>query len=237
MAELKPSIRAIDICHHGNEIAVVLDGENLWFCHQVTVGGHHELLPAQKATAVSIRFNTPRKEGAINVVSGKVKISLQSHFSRPAKDSFVANIEVSVMSFIKSKVITELVNGCHIHVCDFLSTPSQEYNITTRQQQLAKLTPSALIEMAYLCALLEQHPFSKSKPLSHKFEVVRLFLEDVVHVVPFESILYAIANCGLDTAMSCFQALKSYQLDLPISELMDEGLNLAVIEANMWTGH
>ena len=80
--------------------------------------------------------------------------------------------------------------------------------------------------MAYLYALLEQHPFSKSKPLSHKFEVIRLFLEDVVHVVPFENILYTIANCSHDTAMSCFQALKSYQLDLPISELMDEGLHL-----------
>ena len=81
--------------------------------------------------------------------------------------------------------------------------------------------------MAYLCALLEQHPFDKSKPLSHKFEVIRLFLEDVVHVVPFESILYAIANCSHDTAMSCFQALQSYQRDLPISNLMDKGLNLA----------
>ena len=95
MAELKPSIRAINICHHGNEIAVVLEGENLWFCHQVTVGGHHELLPAQKATAISIRFNIPRKDGAINVESGKVKVSLQSHFSRPMKDSIVANVEVS----------------------------------------------------------------------------------------------------------------------------------------------
>ena len=117
--------------------------------------------------------------------------------------------------------------GYYIRVHDFLSTPTQEYNITTRQQQLAKLTPSALIEMAYLCALLEQHPFDKSKPLSHKFEVIRLFLEDVVHVVPFESMLYAIANCSHDTAMSCFQALKSFQRDIPISSLMAEGLYLA----------
>ena len=117
------------------------------------------------------------------------------------------------------------ISYSHLH--HVLSTLTQEYNITTRQHQLAKLTPSALIEMAYLCALLEQHPFSKSKPSSHKFEVIRLFLEDVVHVVPFESIFYAIANCSLDTAMSCFQALKSYQLDLPTSELMGKGLNLA----------
>ena len=102
MAELKPSIRAIDICHHGNEIAVVLEGENLWFCYQVTAGGHHELLPAQKATAISIRFNIPRKEGAINVESGKVKVSLQSHFSRPIKDSIVANVEVRFVLFISA---------------------------------------------------------------------------------------------------------------------------------------
>ena len=81
--------------------------------------------------------------------------------------------------------------------------------------------------MAYLCALLEQYPLSKLKPLSHKFEIIRSFLEDVVHVVPFESILYAIANGSHDTAMSCFQALKSCQLDLPISQLMSEGLHLA----------
>ena len=81
--------------------------------------------------------------------------------------------------------------------------------------------------MAYLCALLEQYPFSKLKPLSHKFEIIRSFLEDVVHVVPFESILYAIANGSHNTAMSCFQALKSCQLDLPISELMSVGLRLA----------
>ena len=68
----------------------------------VTVGGHHELLPAQKATAISIRFNLPRKDGAINVVSGKVKVSLQSHFSRPMKDSIVVNVEVSVMPFINA---------------------------------------------------------------------------------------------------------------------------------------
>ena len=81
--------------------------------------------------------------------------------------------------------------------------------------------------MAYLCALLEQQLFNGSKPLSHKFEVIKSFLEDVVHVVPLESLLFAIANGSHDTAMSCFQALKSCPFNLPVSELMGEGLSLA----------
>ena len=96
MAELKPSVLAIDICHHGNETAVVLEGENLWFCHQVTVGGHHELLPAQKATASSIQFNFPREDGSIDIERGEVKITLQSHFSKSIKDSITTNVEASI---------------------------------------------------------------------------------------------------------------------------------------------
>ena len=225
MAELKPSVLAVDIGHHGNETAVVLEGENLWFCHQVTVGGHHELLPAQKATASSIQFSIPRKDSAIIVEDEKVKVSLQSHFFKPINESTAANVEVSVIFscfFVLNMYVAELAHKYHF------SEP-QEYTITTRQQQLAQLTPSKLIEMAYLCALLEQHPYSKSQPSSHKFKVIKTFLESVVHVVPLESLLYAIANSSShDTAMSCFQALRSSKLDLPSSHLMFEGLRLAM---------
>ena len=101
MVELKPSVRAVDICRHGNETAVVLEGENLWFCHQVTVGGHHELLPAQKATALSIQFNIPHQECDIfNVEDDKVKVSLQSHFSSPIEESISASVKVSTVFFI-----------------------------------------------------------------------------------------------------------------------------------------
>ena len=100
MVELKPSVRSVDICHHGNEIAVVLEGENLWFCHQVTVGGHHELLPAQKATASSIQFNIPRKDGVINVEGEKVIVSLHSHFFKPNKEAIMVNVEVMIIILI-----------------------------------------------------------------------------------------------------------------------------------------
>lgn len=92
--DLKPSLEAVNICHHGGETTVVLEGRNLWFCYQTTVGEHHQLLPAQKATASSIQFNLPLK----SVAKGeKVKVSLQSHFSKAVKYCLIPNIEVNLM--------------------------------------------------------------------------------------------------------------------------------------------
>ena len=103
----------------------------------------------------------------------------------------------------------------------------QAYNVSSRQQQLARLTPSKLIELAYLSALLEQYPHSSSQPLSHKVEVIRNFLEEVVQVVPLESILYAIANGSYNVVLSCSKALAACDLDLPPSSLMMNGFSVA----------
>ena len=106
----------------------------------------------------------------------------------------------------------------------------QRYDVTTRQQQLARLTPSKLLELAYLCALLEQHPHGQPEPSSHKYEAIRKFIEDAVHVVPFESILYAIASSSDDVASLCFEALKALLysgFNLPPSDLMIQGLRYA----------
>ena len=81
-----------------------------------------------------------------------------------------------------------------------------------------------MIELAYLSALLEQHPYSTAEPLSHKVEVIRKFLESVVHVVPLESLTYAMSYGSHDTALLCSKALMSSQLVLPPSLLMGEGL-------------
>ena len=98
----------------------------------------------------------------------------------------------------------------------------QGYDITTRQEQLAKLIPSQLIELAYLSALLEQHPFSGSQPHSHKVKVVSKFLEEIVQVVPVESITHAIANGSYETAEVCLKVLLSS--DLPLSNTQYNGL-------------
>ena len=102
--------------------------------------------------------------------------------------------------------------------------------MSTRQQQLAQLTPSQLIELAYLCALLEQHPCGKSEPLSHKLEVIKSFLERVVHVVPLESVAFAVGSGSDETAEMCSQALMDLhsQLTIPASDLFQLGISFAL---------
>ena len=96
--------------------------------------------------------------------------------------------------------------------------------MTTRQAQLAKLTPSQVIELAYLSALLEQHPNNSTSVLSRKFEIIAKFLRDVVKVVPFESIAFAIAFSSYKTALVCYEALSTCGIEPAVSKVMIDGL-------------
>ena len=96
--------------------------------------------------------------------------------------------------------------------------------MSTRQRQLALLTPSQLIELAYLSALLEQYPFHKSQPISTKVETIKIFLEKVVQVVPLESITYAMAYSRYKVAKFCAESLVESKINLPVSLLMYNGL-------------
>ena len=101
----------------------------------------------------------------------------------------------------------------------------QVYRFTYRQEQLAKLTPSELIETAYLSALLEQHPHQKSTRFSHRFSVVRDFLERIVSVVPIESIVHTTASCeDQNIANRCVSMVIASQLELPPSLMLLNGL-------------
>ena len=95
--------------------------------------------------------------------------------------------------------------------------------MSTRQRQLAVLTPSQLIELAYLSALLEQYPFLESQPISTKVENIKTFLEKVVQVVPLESIAYAMAYSPYKVAKFCAETLINTKINLPVSELMYQG--------------
>ena len=87
VALLKPSLKAIDIHIYENEHAVVLEGENLSFCHAVQVGEMKSKFridtPAQ-ITPRMIRFNFPPtdKTTQINVCNETMKVALYSHFSK-----------------------------------------------------------------------------------------------------------------------------------------------------------
>ena len=103
----------------------------------------------------------------------------------------------------------------------------QGFGVTTRQEQLAKLSPSKVIELAYLSALLEQNPSGEDTSNSHKFEVIVTFLKGVSKVVPFESIGYAIAYSNFETALTCYKALVESKIEPPPTFVMHRGLFMA----------
>jgi len=89
--------------------------------------------------------------------------------------------------------------------------------------QLAKHTPSEVIELAYLGAMLECHSQHEVQfTTSKRFREVARFLEEAVQVVPLESIFFAIAYSDDDsnTALECAKALKKSRLQIPPSEMM-----------------
>ena len=103
------------------------------------------------------------------------------------------------------------------------------FRFTFRQEQLAKLTPTELIETGYLSSLLEQHPHAKQKMFSHRFCIVRDFLEQIVSVVPIESLFYTIAISKDDEIKKrCIDLFESCQLDLPPSLLLLSGADNAI---------
>ena len=75
-----------------------------------------------------------------------------------------------------------------------------------------------------MSALLERHPFVKSEPLSKRFQVLRSFLEDIVRVVPIESILYTIASADDNLVDPCCRALIESKINLPSSACMNAGM-------------
>ena len=100
-----------------------------------------------------------------------------------------------------------------------------------RQIQLAKHTPTEIIQLAYCTAVLEcplQMCRDHNQPTtSERFEAVKYFLEEAAKIVPLESVLYAIAYSDKDTAIQCGKALKASGLTLPLSEMMRMGSMVA----------
>ena len=108
-----------------------------------------------------------------------------------------------------------------------LNLSFQGFGVTTRQEQLAKLSPSKVIELAYLSALLERDSSGEDTSNSHKFEVVVTFLKAAAKVVPIESIGYAIAYSSFETALICYKALVESKIEPPPTLVMHRGLFMA----------
>ena len=76
---LKPSITSVEVdSRDPNKLAIVVEGRNLWFCYQISIGGHTIRTPASDLSGTLINI----KESEIKVVEDKVKVVIYSHFSK-----------------------------------------------------------------------------------------------------------------------------------------------------------
>lgn len=94
-----------------------------------------------------------------------------------------------------------------------------------RRAQLARMEPAHLIELAFTMALLEKQQNrldgSSIGELSPLFHHIQMFLHEIATVVPYESILCAIAYGRHDlTVNQCASLVEENQITFPFSLLM-----------------
>ena len=87
---LKPSIDSVELHHLGSETTIVLEGSNLWFCYQVSIGAQSIETPARDISGSSIQFNFSHKS---ITEDGKMKVVLHSYFAKLFKQEVTANIK------------------------------------------------------------------------------------------------------------------------------------------------
>ena len=105
----------------------------------------------------------------------------------------------------------------------------EPHKFSVRQMQLAKHTPSQVIKLAFLCALLEQRD---KTTISKRFKAIVNFLNQAVKVVPVESVLDAITYEDHDVALHCATALSERKKTFQPSQLMLMGALRASIRAH-----
>ena len=98
---LNPNPIRIELQIYPNEHVLVLEGENLWFCHKLQLGEYDNMVDIdtnfQNVTQRMIRFNFPPNERLIGLAAeSEVKVTLHSHFARA--NPVRRNVQVVQMS-------------------------------------------------------------------------------------------------------------------------------------------
>ena len=82
---LRPSVEGIQIHHHGNQCAVVVEGSNLWFCYQISFRGQKSAIPASEISGSAIQLIIDNMSGKIEALSsGREYVTLYNHFKSKA---------------------------------------------------------------------------------------------------------------------------------------------------------
>ena len=119
-----------------------------------------------------------------------------------------------------------------LYTCPIPLISQNRYSFSVRQIQLAKHTPTEVIELAYWTAMLECNSNRSDQQLSERFSAIIQFLQEAVDIVPLESILHAIAYSNDNTALECVRALKAAKVKMPHSVVAGRALVDACIHVS-----
>lgn len=105
---LKPNVNTVEVHKYPDEVAAVLEGDNLWFCHQIRLGDYIPPIPKLEEHIAhrSIQFNFCLSKHTAKIVNedGYVKVTLYSHFAHPIRKKVKAEL---VSCFIVGCMISE----------------------------------------------------------------------------------------------------------------------------------
>ncbi|XP_019850785.1 PREDICTED: uncharacterized protein LOC109581262 isoform X4 [Amphimedon queenslandica] len=203
---LMPSILKIELYQHkhpgGNELSIVINGDNLWFCSDIEVNFsnfHVKIKTSVESLAQKqICYNQLLDRDRFLPVDRNKNclIKVHSRFSNPLKsDVPIIYNEPDLISF--------------------------------RPSQLAKQTPSQIIQLSFLSALLEQSPSVRSGRPTKRFKQIIKFLQEASTIVPMESAIFSVASCADSPSSSAkiIQAVvnAAHLSSIPVSKMMISG--------------
>ena len=86
MPLLKPSITNVSFHQHGKELAVVIEGNNFWFCTKVHVSSIPRIkIEPENISCKTIQFNYMPKDESDIPEGDTIGVQLFSHFSNPIR--------------------------------------------------------------------------------------------------------------------------------------------------------
>ena len=113
---LTPEVEAVEFHKYPNEYAIVIEGNNLWFCHKIHIGNKGNVYkidtPVQDITRRSIQFNFTPSDGEKCIVpdNGHMEITLYSHFANPINET----VPVKQVSIFNMIILYTSVNFAHL---------------------------------------------------------------------------------------------------------------------------
>lgn len=106
----------------------------------------------------------------------------------------------------------------------------ESFTFSLREIQLAKYTPSEVIQLAFMSAMLERYSNQPSeRGPSQRLKRVTHFLEEAVKVVPLESIFSAVAYMDDNSAVECAKAIVASKFKFPVSDAICNASQLAEV--------